>query len=65
MVQPNSASEKLGIYLLPVHCPTCYERMPAMRIPDIKQLAFGGWTCPKCGRRIDKWGRPLARPQGK
>jgi hypothetical protein len=65
MVQPNSAIEKLGINLLPVHCPQCDERMPVLRIPDIKQLAFGGWTCSKWGCRMDKWDRALAQPQGK
>jgi hypothetical protein len=43
-----------------VHCPRCGEQMPAVRIPDgLQQLLWGGWTCPKCGCRMDKWGKAL------
>jgi hypothetical protein len=26
-------------------------------IPAAAHLLFGGWTCPHCGTRMDKWGR--------
>ena len=49
-----------GINLEAVHCPRCGERMPALRVPDsVRQLLWGGWTCPACGCRMDKWGQPL------
>ena len=49
-----------GINLRKVHCPQCNERMPAIRVPDnLQQLLWGGWTCPSCGCRMDKWGEPL------
>ena len=50
----------LDINLETVHCPKCEERMPAMRLPkDLHQLMWGGWTCPKCDTRMDKWGQSL------
>ena len=50
----------LGLNLESVHCPGCQERMPAIRLPkDLQQLMWGGWTCPGCKTRMDKWGQPL------
>jgi ssDNA-binding Zn-finger/Zn-ribbon topoisomerase 1 len=50
---------KWGINLDAVDCPDCKERMPnKVRVPDnLHQLMWGGWTCPKCGCRMDKWGK--------
>ncbi len=49
-----------GMNLETVHCPNCNEQMPALRLPkDMHQLVWGGWTCPKCDTRMDKWGQPL------
>ena len=51
---------KVGINLEEVHCPKCNERMPAMRIPEgLHQILWGGWTCPRCGCQMDKWGKAV------
>ncbi len=48
---------KLGINLKNVNCPRCATPMPATRLPkNTKQVLWGGWTCPKCGCEIDKYG---------
>ncbi|MBD9370825.1 hypothetical protein [Xanthomonas sp. XNM01] len=50
--------DELGINLEAVHCPQCSARMPPLRVPaDLHQLMWGGWTCPSCGTRMDKYGR--------
>ena len=47
-----------GINLEAVDCPKCGERMPFVRIPDsMFQLLWGGWTCPNCDCKMDKWGK--------
>lgn len=51
---------KVGINLEEVHCPQCGERMPPLRIPEgLHQLLWGGWICPKCSCRMDKWGKAV------
>ncbi len=51
---------KFGINLGEVNCPSCREPMPGLRIPDgLQQLLWGGFTCPHCGCRMDKWGKAL------
>ena len=51
--------EILGINLKAVHCPKCDERLPALRFPSPKQIAWGGWTCSHCGCEVDKWGQEV------
>ena len=34
-------------------CPRCKETLPRFRKPaNVRQAAFGGWDCPKCGARV-------------
>lgn len=48
----------LGINLEPVRCPNCVTPMSARQRPRFKsQTLFGGWMCPHCGTKMDKWGR--------
>ena len=48
-----------GINLAAVHCPECKVKMPALRVPkNFLEMMWGGWTCPECGCRMDKWGKP-------
>ncbi len=48
---------KFKINLNEVLCPGCGEKMPAIRVPEnVQQLMWGGWTCPKCGCQMDKFG---------
>lgn len=40
-------------------CPNCGAKLPRLRKPaNLKQLLWGGWTCPQCTRSFDKWGNP-------
>ncbi|HYX71875.1 MAG TPA: hypothetical protein VE732_03835 [Nitrososphaera sp.] len=53
-----------GINLEPIRCPRCGAQSPMVRKPSsLRQAAWGGWTCSKCGCEIDKWGTEM--PQGK
>jgi hypothetical protein len=56
---------KWGINLKSVCCPTCREQMPMIRVPgSLHELMWGGWTCPKCGGRMDKWGKAHTKDRG-
>ena len=45
--------------LTEVKCPICGQELPKVRVPrSFKQILWGGWTCGKCGQRVDKWGNP-------
>ena len=47
-----------------VNCPRCSEPTPQIRIPtSVRQTAWGGWTCARCGCEMDKWGAEIS--QGK
>lgn len=49
----------MGVNLDAVKCCRCQTPMPRLRIPkDREEFAWGGWTCPKCGLRMGKWGKP-------
>jgi hypothetical protein len=49
-----------GLNFTSARCSACGESMPAFRKPaNFKQTLWGGWTCPKCGVELDKWGRPV------
>jgi hypothetical protein len=50
-----------GINVKSVHCPSCVTPMSARRQPVFRsQMLFGGWMCPHCGTKMDKWGRDLS-----
>jgi hypothetical protein len=50
-----------GLNLRRVSCPNCGTEMPRVRAPTSgTEAMWGGLTCPKCGCRMDKWGRQLA-----
>lgn len=41
-------------------CPKCGEKLPSIRVPkDENEMRWGGWTCSKCGAKINKWGKLL------
>jgi predicted RNA-binding Zn-ribbon protein involved in translation (DUF1610 family) len=49
-----------GINLDSVRCPKCGQQMPGIRVPEnLHQLLWGGWSCPQCGCRMDKWGKAI------
>ena len=50
-----------GINIKQVFCPQCGEKMPNVRQPtSARQAMWGGWTCPKCGCEMDKWGKEIS-----
>jgi hypothetical protein len=52
-----------GINLKLVQCPSCVTPMSARRQPKSRlQMLFGGWICPHCGTKMDKWGRKAQVP---
>jgi hypothetical protein len=43
------------------NCPRCGTHLAAMRKPaSTEQMLWGGWTCPNCGCKVDKYGREIA-----
>lgn len=48
-----------GINLAPSACRACGAPPPDVRPPpNARQFLWGGWTCPRCGVEVDKWGEP-------
>ena len=49
-----------------MRCRRCSARLPAFRLPDsFRQLVLGGWTCPRCGGRLDSRGQPIGVNRGR
>ena len=41
-------------------CRACGASPPVVRVPkSLREMLWGGWTCPGCGREVDKWGREV------
>ncbi len=39
-------------------CPRCGTIAPMVRVPKgMEETLWGGWTCPNCGCKVDKYGR--------
>jgi hypothetical protein len=46
----------INFYKAP-NCPTCGEKLPAVRKPaSMNQALWGGETCQSCQTEVDKWG---------
>jgi hypothetical protein len=57
LVAGTRRKSRWGINLKSVQCPSCVTPMSARRQSAFKsQTLFGGWTCPHCGTKMDKWG---------
>jgi hypothetical protein len=42
-------------------CPRCATRLPMFRKPGSpEEIMWGGWTCPNCGCKVDKYGNERA-----
>jgi hypothetical protein len=51
---------RFGINFKTPVCPTCGNKMPAVRTPkSINQALWGGATCTVCGTEVDKWGKTV------
>ena len=49
---------KWGFGMLRGPCPRCGAPMPMIRKPtSVEEAMWGGWTCKKCGCKVDKYGR--------
>jgi prepilin signal peptidase PulO-like enzyme (type II secretory pathway) len=60
LVYGTIVKNKFGINFHRVLCPNCGTEMPKVRAPrSVTETLWGGFTCPKCGCRMDKWGRRL------
>ena len=47
-----------GLGTFRANCPRCGTPMPVIRKPtSMEEGLWGGWTCPKCGCKVDKYGR--------
>jgi hypothetical protein len=43
------------------NCPRCGTPLPRFRKPaSASEAMWGGWTCPQCGCKVDKYGREIA-----
>ena len=41
-----------------VACPKCGREQQDFRRPtNLTEILWGGWTCPDCGTKMDKWGQ--------
>ena len=57
---------KWGINLKRICCPRCGEKAPFVRKPTtLRQALWNGWTCPKCGCEMDKWGKEVEKLEKK
>lgn len=55
-----SEPERWKVNLKPTVCSKCGHDLPQIRRPkNLRQVVWGGWTCPKCGTELDKSGRTL------
>lgn len=55
-----SEPEKWKINLNPTVCSKCGHHLPQIRRPkNLRQVLWGGWTCPNCGTELDKSGNIL------
>ena len=54
----SKAKSRWGIGALRASCPRCGTRSPMIRKPaSAEEALWGGWTCPNCGCKVDKYGR--------
>ena len=43
---------------LKANCPKCNTPAPIVRVPkSISEFLWGGWTCKKCGLKMDRNGK--------
>lgn len=55
-----SEPAKWKVNLQPTTCSKCGYDLPQIRKPkNLRQVLWGGWTCPNCGAELDKSGNIL------
>jgi hypothetical protein len=61
VIRQSKTTGRWGMGPLSTACPRCGTPMPVIRKPrSIVEAAWCGWTCPKCGCKVDKYGRERA-----
>jgi hypothetical protein len=51
-------TERRGTGLFGAVCPRCAEPLPTIRkASSFREILWGGWTCPSCGCKVDKYGK--------
>jgi hypothetical protein len=59
--QQTKTKGRWGLSLAAHKCPRCGTALPFVRKPSsVQQGLWGGWTCPACGCKVDKYGREIA-----
>ncbi len=59
--QQTKSKGRFGIGALRANCPRCGTKLPMIRKPASKEeTLWGGWTCPNCGCKVDRYGRERA-----
>jgi hypothetical protein len=54
----RSNHQRTGIGLFGAVCPRCAEPLPFVRkASSFREVLWGGWTCQKCGCKVDKHGK--------
>ena len=62
VVYGTIVKNQFGINLDGVSCPNCNKDLSQIRLPkSLRQVLWGGYTCPACGTEIDKWGRRIEK----
>ena len=58
----TKAKSRWGLgYIAGLNCPRCGTPLPTIRKPSsMQEMLWGGWTCPACGCKVDKYGREIA-----
>ena len=58
--QFRKKEDKTAINLKKVNCPKCGKEQKQIRLPkDKNEIVWGGWTCPNCGCKMDKFGNEI------
>ncbi len=51
-------TSQIGFNIEKVKCPVCGEEQNMIRKPKgLYEILWGGYTCKKCGRKMDKFGK--------
>jgi hypothetical protein len=54
----TKAKGRWGLGAFGTSCPRCGTKLPIIRKPTSREeMLWGGWTCPSCGCKVDKYGR--------
>jgi len=58
VLRQSQMKGRWGIGSLTASCPRCGAQLPAIRKPaSFHEMVWGGWTCERCGCKVDKYGR--------